>query len=170
MTETALACPEVVRGDPILLVARTEDGLVVACGGSHSEGTDWVAVKVEPLLERDSTLQEALAIEGGQFAERDAVGTTWRQSNLEEPEPDVIACHHVLQGSAPVLLVCHDALGWQFLCGEPHEGDPPEASVVGLNHLLGQDPSLESITDLEEGFEAERPSTEGEWSRAPFEP
>ena len=74
-------------------------------------------------------------------------------------------CEHVFDDSRPVLLVVKDDEGdWQLLCGAEHSG-PPLGKVVGLNHLLDRDPSINEVLDLDEGWEAERISAAAPWGR-----
>jgi hypothetical protein len=73
-------------------------------------------------------------------------------------------CAHVFDRSRPVLLVAHDEDGdWQFVCGEVHEGSIPR--VVGIDHIIEHDPSLEALRDLPVGWEAERQSIGAPWIR-----
>jgi hypothetical protein len=51
-----------------------------------------------------------------------------------------------------------------FLCGQTHPDDD-DPIVVGLDHLLQRDPSLQDILDLEDNSEAERDALGAEWTR-----
>lgn len=73
-------------------------------------------------------------------------------------------CSHVFAESASVLLVLHDDGDWQFLCGGDHADDEVPV-VVGMNHLLDADPSIETVLDLPIGWEAERKSMRAPWER-----
>ena len=78
-------------------------------------------------------------------------------------------CNHVFERTRPVLLVVRDSGDWQFLCGETH--DPEELpEVVGLNHLIDDDPSLQQILDLPINWEAERRSPNDPWIRTACQP
>lgn len=73
-------------------------------------------------------------------------------------------CRHIFAESRPVLLVSHADGDWQFLCGDGHDvGELPH--VVGLNHLLDRDPSLEELVDLPVNWEAERTEVGAPWHR-----
>jgi hypothetical protein len=76
-------------------------------------------------------------------------------------------CLHIFENTRPVKLVVRDADGWCFLCGDLHPETADSFRVVGAGHLLERDPSLKALDDLEEGWEAERESTEGEWIITP---
>lgn len=80
----------------------------------------------------------------------------------------VCICSHVRDFERPVRLVIHHEDGdWQFLCGESdHHHDKP--TFVGVSHLFQRDESLESIIDLNKGFEAERATVESEWVIRPY--
>jgi hypothetical protein len=79
-------------------------------------------------------------------------------------ETAAFICGHVFDGSRPVLLVSHEGGDWQFLCGADHEpGDRPR--VVGINHLLDRDPSLQELLDLPPDWEAERQALGTPWQR-----
>jgi hypothetical protein len=50
------------------------------------------------------------------------------------------------------------------LCGGEHEaGEIPK--VVGLNHLLERDPTLQELKNLPDEWEAERTSIDATWLR-----
>lgn len=73
-------------------------------------------------------------------------------------------CSHVFDARRPVLLVSHEDGEWQLLCGGAH--DPDETPrVVGLQHLVERDPSLQELLDLPPDWEAERESTGSPWVR-----
>jgi hypothetical protein len=60
----------------------------------------------------------------------------------------VFVCEHVGRGGKPILMVVHDEEGdWQFLCGGDHgEGEKP--MLVGLGHVVGQDPSVNELGEM----------------------
>ena len=73
-------------------------------------------------------------------------------------------CSHVFEKVRPVLLVHRVDGDWQLVCGGVHEdGEIPH--VVGLNHLLDDDPSLSAILDLPSEWEAERSDRGKPWER-----
>ncbi len=77
-------------------------------------------------------------------------------------EQAVFVCSHVFDQMRPVLLVCHDGGDWQFLCGGEHaEGEIPH--VVGLNHILDLDPSLQELMNIPIDSEAERQAPDLPW-------
>ena len=73
-------------------------------------------------------------------------------------------CSHIFRGLRPVLLVSREGGDWQFLCAGTHEDDEIPR-VAGLNHLFEQDPTLEELRDLPEGWEAERTNEQSHWIR-----
>jgi hypothetical protein len=77
-------------------------------------------------------------------------------------------CSHVFEHTRPVLLVMREDEDWQFLCGKAHPGELPR--VVGMNHLLDDDPSLHQLVDLPTNWEAERKSSVDPWIRSPSQP
>jgi len=75
-------------------------------------------------------------------------------------------CSHVFEKGSSVLFVSRADGDWQLLCGGAHEeGEVPR--VVGINHLLDDDPSLREILDLPTDWEAERPAHGKAWKRRP---
>lgn len=73
-------------------------------------------------------------------------------------------CSHVFENTRPVLLVCRADGDWQFLCGGEHDAaELPQ--VIGLEHLLERDPTLDELRDLEDEWEAERASQTSLWYR-----
>ncbi|MFL5345281.1 MAG: hypothetical protein ACJ8AT_10830 [Hyalangium sp.] len=76
-------------------------------------------------------------------------------------------CSHVFEKRSPVLLVSHAEGDWQLLCGGAHE-ESEIPRVVGLSHLVGEDPSLRVVLDLPEQWEAERASPASSWERRPI--
>ena len=88
---------------------------------------------------------------------------------MSEREIAAYVCSHVFERTRPVLLVARDGGDWQFLCGEAH--DPEELpQVVGLNHLVDDDPTLRQILDLQFEWEAERSSPNEPWIRTACRP
>ena len=83
-------------------------------------------------------------------------------------EQGAVSCMHVLDGEEIVRVVVHTSDGvWQFMCGRLDHREN-EGAMVGLNHLLEKDLSLEAIMDLPENFVAERLSLQSAWKRAPI--
>ncbi|HYV50203.1 MAG TPA: hypothetical protein VFA20_35355 [Myxococcaceae bacterium] len=79
-------------------------------------------------------------------------------------EPVAFVCSHVFQKTRPVLFVSRADGDWQLLCGDDHD-EPEVPRVVGLNHLLDDDPGIKAVLDLPSGWEAERPGLEAAWER-----
>jgi hypothetical protein len=83
----------------------------------------------------------------------------------QPPNCAAVSMRAIMEGSAPVLLVTHDAddHGWQFLSGGvPHVN---EAVLVTLESVVATDESLYSIADLPPGWYAVRTSRDAPWSR-----
>ena len=75
-------------------------------------------------------------------------------------------CSHVFHRSKPVLFVSRADGDWQLLCGGRHDEDEAPR-VVGLNHLLDEDPSLNTVLDLPPDWEADRSAQGSAWERRP---
>jgi len=93
--------------------------------------------------------------------------TDW--SFEDAPNTATITTVHVLDGSAPVCLVTHDADdgAWQFLCGT--RDDPDDARIVALRRLIGIDPGLAELADLPLGWRAWRRGAGDPWRREPID-
>jgi hypothetical protein len=75
-------------------------------------------------------------------------------------------CTHVFGSARPVLFVSRPEGDWCSLCGaNDHPDDPTAFRVVGLDHVVRQDTSLEDVLDLEPNEEAERATVGGSWVR-----
>ena len=82
-------------------------------------------------------------------------------------EVAAFVCSHVFERKSPVLLVSRVEGDWQLLCGGTHDdGEIPR--VVGLTHLVDEDPSLRAVLDLPIEWEAERSSSASPWERRPI--
>lgn len=82
----------------------------------------------------------------------------------EDPHTATYVCKHVWTERLPILYVAHDADGdWQFLCGADHS-DPADCLVIGLEHVVERDPSLEAIADMCTSHVAERDEPTMPWS------
>ena len=81
----------------------------------------------------------------------------------------VVVCSHIRDDLRPILLVTHYEDGdWAFTCGNADHGDDEsEYVLVGIGHLTDRDKTLDSISDLERGYSAERESIAGPWRRYP---
>lgn len=73
-------------------------------------------------------------------------------------------CNHVYAKERPILLVALEDGDLMFLCGGV-DHDWSQGHVVGVGHLLSEDPSLEELADLKEGEEAERATQSDVWTR-----
>ena len=82
-------------------------------------------------------------------------------------ETSAFVCSHVFEQRAPVLLVLRAEGDWQLLCGGNHYNDEIP-HVVGLNHLVDEDPSLRAVLDLPVEWEAERSALASPWERRPI--
>lgn len=76
----------------------------------------------------------------------------------------VYVCSHVFAQTRPILLVAREGADWMFLCGEA-DHDASDCNVVGVAHLTDRDPSLQALSDLPDGFEAERVAVGSPWIR-----
>ncbi len=76
-------------------------------------------------------------------------------------------CSHVFEKKRPVLLVLRAEGDWQLLCGGSHD-DKEIPRVVGLTHLVDEDPSLRAVLNLPVEWEAERSSPASPWERRPI--
>ncbi|PRP91800.1 hypothetical protein [Enhygromyxa salina] len=76
-------------------------------------------------------------------------------------------CVHVFKHERPVLLVCRGADGdWGLYCGSPHKDSGDDYRVVGIGHVIDDDPALREVLDLEPGWEAERSGLGEPWRRS----
>lgn len=75
----------------------------------------------------------------------------------------VYVCHHVFAKAAPVSFVVRDYDGeWQFLCG--HNDENVSCHLIGVGHLIKDDPTLNEMANLEPGSYAERQALNEKWS------
>jgi hypothetical protein len=88
---------------------------------------------------------------------------------MRNPEVAAYVCSHVFERTRPVLLVARDGGDWQFLCGGEH-GPDDLPRVVGMNHLMDDDPTLPQLLDLPADWEAERRSSSDPWIRSMSQP
>ena len=64
-----------------------------------------------------------------------------------------------------MLLVSHEDGDWQFVCGsDDHTGDD-DVHHVCVGYLVGFDSTIDEVSDLPRGWEAERSSTNVGWLR-----
>ncbi|MYN02914.1 hypothetical protein GTP41_12465 [Pseudoduganella sp. DS3] len=71
----------------------------------------------------------------------------------------------ILEGRNAILYVSHDEddHGWQFLDNETFEAK--DAALVCLSHVVGLDPSVVEVADLEPGWIATRSHLGAVWVR-----
>lgn len=74
-------------------------------------------------------------------------------------------CIHVFEKTEPVRLIARPDGDWCFVCGGEHDQDASAYRVVGIGHVLEDDPSLRSEMDLEPGWESERKEPGSPWIR-----
>ena len=77
-------------------------------------------------------------------------------------------CIHVFERTRPILLVSRPDGDWCALCGDDHPQDSIYYRVVGLGHVVSQDPTIAEVLDLEADEEAERQVEAGPWVRSRF--
>lgn len=80
------ACRHVLDGEqPVLLVSRQDGDWCFLCGGQHEQSsTDFKAIGVSHILERDPSLRELLDLETGWEAERNDDTSPWVRSEYFE--------------------------------------------------------------------------------------
>ena len=78
-------------------------------------------------------------------------------------------CHHVFDGSRPILLVSRADGDWCFLCGGFHQDNASDYRVVGIGHVVDSDKSLDELHDLPVDWEAERQDMHSAWVRTPVD-
>jgi hypothetical protein len=81
LKETAVfVCSHVFENSKsVNLIIRADGDLQLLCGGSHPGNEIPHVICLEHLLERDSSLVEAVKIPNGYQAERDQPGDRWRK-------------------------------------------------------------------------------------------
>ena len=76
-------------------------------------------------------------------------------------------CLHVFERQRAVKLAYREGGMLCFLCGESdHANEHEDFRIVGLGHLLSDDPSLEQIVELPEGGEIVREGRGARWTLA----
>ena len=75
-------------------------------------------------------------------------------------------CVHVFDGDMPVLYVTRPEGDWCALCGGDHQDDSSAYRVVGLGHVIDNDPTIAQVLDLSPNEEAERKSVGEPWVRS----
>jgi len=80
-------------------------------------------------------------------------------------------CRNVWEKHEPVLMVVHDSDGdWQLLCDGDEHDQVDEIVTLHAAHLIERDPSLQFISDLPLGMEANRESLESPWVLSEMKP
>ncbi len=86
-----------------------------------------------------------------------------------EDAPNVVALtvRQITDGTAPILLVSHDADDgmWQFLTGG--HVSMSDALLVCLKNVVAMDSSVKDLADLPLGWQATRENQLSPWSRYP---
>jgi len=82
----------------------------------------------------------------------------------------VIACKHVAEGKRAINLVTRYSDGdWAFTCGQPDHSeeldDNKDYALVHIAHLVEHDGSIEEVSDLTNGWSAERNGPGNLWRR-----
>mgnify|MGYP000925808301 CR=1 FL=1 len=85
----------------------------------------------------------------------------WKFVDL--PNTMVITTKNIMHNKFDILFVTHDADDgmWQFL--DATEINENNAAVVGLEDIVGIDPSVNELHDLPLGWEALRNNKNDEW-------
>ena len=83
-------------------------------------------------------------------------------------ETKCYVCTHVLNRSRPVLYVSRPDGDWCMLCGAEHPEDANAYRVVGIGHVLDEDPAIAEVLDLAPNQEAERAAVREVWVRSSF--
>jgi len=88
-----------------------------------------------------------------------------RNMNFKFREPTnlgIFTTRQWIESQQPILTVLHEKNGdWQFLTAGPLADD--DYKLVGLKHLIDQDPTLNEIFDLQYGQAADRKFIGDEW-------
>jgi len=81
-------------------------------------------------------------------------------------DPIAITIEEIANGKRPVLLVVHydGPGGWQFLDGSDLSEQCPH--IMPKEELLKVHPELVQLTDLPIGWQAQRKSPKGKWTRS----
>lgn len=84
----------------------------------------------------------------------------------DPPNVASITVRDIVNGTKPILLVCHDSEdgSWQFLTGGQVE--TADAMVVALKEIVDLDPTLLDLADLPLGWQASRESQQSAWTRS----
>lgn len=90
------------------------------------------------------------------------------EGSSASPERKCYVCTHAFQRLRPVLYVTRPDGDWCFLCGDEHPDQAAFYRVVGMGHVLTEDPALAEVFDLAPSEEAERASVTSVWKRSQF--
>lgn len=103
---------------------------------------------------------------GGSFLNT-GQATAYDPDLSQEGRHPAIVTGAVHRDELPILLVLHEEDGaWQFLDGGTVSDD---ALVLHVSHVFDKHPDLLHLTDLPEGWAAERDSETDEWRRYPWQ-
>jgi hypothetical protein len=132
--------------EPVRLVFETDDGPMMFLCRTTDDLDDGVDVATCQLLELDPSSREVLRLPQGLCAHRQSRGERWEIEPREAPsELGNLTSRPVAEGTEPVRVVVHDHEGhWQFVCGTTNHAS--DAMIVGVNHILDLDPTLEELS------------------------
>lgn len=110
-------------------------------------------------------------VKGTSSCTADEPGIFVTQPSIERDLPyetKCFVCIHVFDRSRPVLYVTRPDGDWCALCGAEHPEDANAYRVVGIGHVIDDDPGLSEILDLAPNQEAERSTVGDPWVRSSF--
>ena len=81
-------------------------------------------------------------------------------------ETKAYVCLDVFDRRKPVLYVTRPEGDWCALCGDEHPQEGAQYRVVGLGHVVDDDPTITEVLDLGANEEAERRSVGEAWARS----
>jgi hypothetical protein len=167
----AMTTRQVLDGrEPVRLVFEADDATMMFLCGTTDDLDDGVEVDTDRLLELDPSLSEVLQLSPGLCAHRQSGEERWEIGPREAPsELGILTSRPVAEGTEPVRVVVHDHEGdWQFVCGTTNHAS--DAMIVGVNHILDLDPTLEELLDLPRGTRAFREEPGDPWRHEPYKP
>jgi len=86
----------------------------------------------------------------------------------DPPDVATMTLRDIMEGHRPILHVQHDADDgmWGFTDGRD-DPDADDCVILGLDCVLGLDPSIAELADLPLGWRAWRDDVNGPWQREP---
>lgn len=154
--------------EPVRVVFEADDGTMMFLCGTTVDLDDGVEIGLDRLLELDPSLGEVIGLATGLRADRSSRDGPWVIEPIAVPEElGVLTSRLVVDGTEPVRIVIHHHDGdWQFVCGTTKRAS--DAMIVGVNHLLDIDPTLEGLLDLPRGTKAFREQPGDPWQHEPY--